>query len=86
VWARVKDDAAADAIDDGAAVSYDATTGEVSSTGTALPNAVFRSKAVAIANAAEVMFLTGGTVKAAVVELHHPFPGAAGGGGNGGGE
>lgn len=74
LWARVSDP---EGIEDGVQVSYDEETGEVAVAGTKLPNATFRSKAVSLPDASQVVWATGIMTYAAIVELHHPFPVAA---------
>ena len=67
-WCQVLD-ADASAVDDGVYVTFDAATGQVGSvTGTKLPAAVFRSKAVAVY---DITYTN--TTNIALVELHYPF-------------
>jgi hypothetical protein len=74
VWAKIKAGEAITNMRDGLAVFYDTATGEITATGTRLPNAVFRSNAIALPDAAQVVWATGAMQYSAIVELHHPNP------------
>ena len=71
VWAKVSN---ATGVEDGAAVHYNETTGEVAASGgSALLNAVFRSGAISLPDAAQTAWGAGAMSLGAVVELHYPF-------------
>ena len=72
-WCQVAPGAEAP-IDDGIYVGFDPATGMVNSTGgTALPNAVFRSKAIAVYDITYTL-----TTNIALVEMHYPLAVPAG--------
>lgn len=70
VWAKLS---SATNVDDGVYVHYNPADGTCAATGTKLMNAVFRSKAASLPDATQVVWGTGVTTLAAVVELHYPL-------------